>query len=280
MATLADRADLAGLAAEAAEAGGAIVSAAGGGGAFTIKGAGDYVTETDLASERAIRRILEPSGIPVLGEEGAGAADAERYWVVDPLDGTTNFLHGFPAVGVSVGLVEDGAVPTVGAVHAPFLGQTWSGWLGGGAWRGGRRLAVSSREVARAVVGTGFPFRRKENVPRYLRMFAGAFSRFEDLRRPGAAALDLSWVAEGAFDGFFEIGLGRWDVAAGALLIREAGGVVTDWAGDDRAWLSSGDVLAGPPAVHAALLEAAAEMDGPSVAATGQPSAAGDVHSR
>jgi myo-inositol-1(or 4)-monophosphatase len=105
-------------------------------------------------------------------------------------------------------------------------------------------------------VGTGFPFRRKDLLPRYLRAFDGAIGRFEDLRRPGAAALDLAWVAEGVFDGFFELALAPWDVAAGGLLIQEAGGVVTDWAGEGQAWLA-GDILAGGPAVHEVLLELA-----------------------
>jgi len=113
-------------------------------------------------------------------------------------------------------------------------------------------MHVSERAPAQAVVGTGFPFRRKDLLPRYLRAFETALSRFEDLRRPGAAALDLAWVAAGVFDGFFELALGPWDVAAGGLLIEEAGGVVTDWGGGDG-WLQ-GDILAGPRAVHAALL--------------------------
>jgi myo-inositol-1(or 4)-monophosphatase len=253
-------AGLAELAVEAAHAGSDIIARARPEDRFSTKGRGDYVTETDVASERAIRSVLEPSGVPVVGEEEAGSGDAAAYWVVDPLDGTTNFLHGFVAVGVSVALVE-ASVPVVGVVRAPFLDRTWTASRGGGAWCGERRLRVSSRPVERAIVGTGFPFRRKENVPRYLSMFAGAFSRFEDLRRPGAAALDLAWVAEGVFDGFFELGLGPWDVAAGALLISEAGGVVTDWTGDEDGWLSSGDILAGPAHVHDELMVLAAAAE-------------------
>jgi myo-inositol-1(or 4)-monophosphatase len=254
---------LAETAAVAARAGGAVISAATGHEATgrRAKAAGDYVTQADLASEAAIREALAATGIPVLGEETGRADGEERYWLVDPLDGTTNFLHRFVAVGVSVALILQGR-PVVGVVHAPFLGRIWTGWDGGGAWDGDHRLEASDRSVEAAVVGTGFPFRRKENVGRYLAMFAGAFDRFEDLRRPGAAALDLAWVAEGIFDGFFELGLGAWDVAAGALLIREAGGVVTDWKGDAEGWLSSGDVLAGPPAIHATLLELAAASAG------------------
>ena len=221
------------------------------------KGAGDYVTEVDRASERAIREVLGAAtpDIPVLGEEAGGAA-GERYWVVDPLDGTTNYLHGFPVVGVSVALVQDGR-PALGVVHAPFLGQTYLAARGLGARvrRGGAvvETKVSGRPVEQAVVGTGFPFRRKDILPRYLAAFDASLERFEDLRRPGAAALDLAWVAAGVFEGFFELGLAPWDVAAGAVLIEEAGGVVSDWEGGPD--YLGGDVLAGSPAVHAALLE-------------------------
>ncbi len=244
-------------AAEAARVGGRVILDGAGSAAPEIKGAGDYVTEVDRASERAIMASLDRAapGIPVVGEE-TGGDRGDRWWVVDPLDGTTNFIHGFPAVAVSVALV-DGGRPVVGAVHAPFLGETYHAARGSGAIvvrADGRidRLAVSERAVERAVVGTGFPFRRKDLLPRYLATMSGALRRFEDLRRPGAAALDLAWVAAGVFDGFFELALNAWDVAAGALLIEEAGGVVTDWEGGPG--YLSGDILAGSAAVHAALL--------------------------
>jgi myo-inositol-1(or 4)-monophosphatase len=217
---------------------------------------GDYVTAVDVASEGAIRAFLAEAtpDIPVVGEEEGGAG-ASRYWLVDPLDGTTNFLHGFLLVGVSVALVEEGR-PVAGCVHAPFLDLTFGAARGTGAWNlttsGGRsRLSVSARPVERAVVATGFPFRRKDLLPRYLRMLEGALRGFEDLRRPGAAALDLAWVAAGVFDGFFELALAPWDVAAGGLLIQEAGGLVTDWAGDPD--YLPGTILAGGPAIHAEL---------------------------
>jgi myo-inositol-1(or 4)-monophosphatase len=217
---------------------------------------GDYVTEVDLAAEQAIVTLLEAEGgeVVVHGEE-RGGVDIADAWVVDPLDGTTNFAHGFWAVGVSVALVRDGR-PVAGAVCAPFLDQTWVAGRGEGAWlvHGDDQpsaLHVSERSAPRAVVGTGFPFRRRDLLPRYLEAFEQALSRFEDLRRPGAAALDLAWVAAGVFDGFFELALSPWDVAAGGLLIEEAGGVVTDWSGGDG-WLG-GDILAGNPEVHAAL---------------------------
>lgn len=254
--------DAAEVAALAARAGGHIVRA-GAGRKHTSaqeKGAGDYVTEVDLASEAAIRELLGRAtpDIPVVGEEGGGDEGSDgSYWLTDPLDGTTNFIHGFPAVGVSVALVRGGRA-VAGAIDAPFLGRTWVGARGAGAVRrdaDGSEIAlhVSERPVSQAVVGTGFPFRHRELVPRYLEAFHGAFGRFEDLRRPGAAALDLAWVADGTFDGFFELSLGAWDVAAGAVLIQEAGGVVTDWSGGPG--FLDGDILAGSAGVHAALLE-------------------------
>jgi myo-inositol-1(or 4)-monophosphatase len=221
-----------------------------------IKGTGDYVTEVDLASEHAITRVLtsEEPAIPVIGEEEGGAR-SDRFWSVDPLDGTTNFVHGFPLVGVSIALVEEDR-PVVGVVDAPFLGEMYAALRGGGAHllRSGtepRRLEVSRRAPGEAVVATGFPFRHKDRLPRYLEAFHRCLEHFEDLRRPGAASLDLAWVAAGVFDGFFELGLSPWDVAAGALLIEEAGGVVSDWGAGPN--YLGGDILAGPPAVHAVL---------------------------
>jgi myo-inositol-1(or 4)-monophosphatase len=157
------------------------------------------LTEVDRISERAIREILTAGtpDIPVVGEE-EGGPEGERHWLVDPLDGTTNFLHRFPVVGVSVALVE-AVRPVVGVVHAPFVSQTFLALQGEGAFvrrgnAGPEPVAVSDRPPDRAVVGTGFPFRRKDLLPRYVAVFERCLDRFEDLRRPGAAALDLSWV--------------------------------------------------------------------------------------
>jgi myo-inositol-1(or 4)-monophosphatase len=220
-----------------------------------VKSPGDYVTEVDRAAERAAIRVLREGapGIPILAEESGGIRH-ERMWVIDPLDGTTNFVRGFPVVGVSVALIEEGR-PVVGAVIAPLIGAAWSAALGEGAMdAGGRRLSVSTHPGS-GVVATGFPFRRKDRLPRYLPVMSAALQRFEDLRRAGAASLDLAYVGAGAFDGFFELGLGLWDIAAGALLVREAGGVVTDWAGDPDAVFVSGDILAGTPEWHEAMLD-------------------------
>jgi myo-inositol-1(or 4)-monophosphatase len=223
------------------------------------KAPGDYVSEVDLDSEETIKTALERDapGIAFFGEEGGGSRAGDLWWVVDPLDGTANFLHGFPVVGVSVALVEDGR-PVVGAVHAPLLGgDTYTAVRGGGAFRDRQPIRVADRPAASAICNTGFPFKRKHRLDDYRRVFEGAFLTLEDLRRAGAASLDLAWTAAGVFDGFFEIGLGSWDVAAGALLVSEAGGVVTDWAGDDEAWLGSGDILAAPAPVHRVLLDLA-----------------------
>jgi myo-inositol-1(or 4)-monophosphatase len=251
------------VAERAARLGGEVILRAGAPASVETKAAGDYVTEVDRESERVVGAFLaeQAPGIPLVGEEEASEDGPPevlgRYWLVDPLDGTTNFLHRFPAVGVSVALVEEGR-PIAGAVHAPFLERTWSAARGEGASVDGRTIRIGDRPVERAVVATGFPFRRKALLGRYLPVLGRALERFEDIRRPGAAALDLAWVAEGVFDGFFELSLGPWDLAAGALLIEEAGGVVSDWDGGDG-WLRGGEILAGSPAVHAALRALAEE---------------------
>jgi myo-inositol-1(or 4)-monophosphatase len=222
------------------------------------KGAGDYVTAWDRKSEAAILGVLarEAPGIAVLAEERGGSRTG-TMWAVDPLDGTTNFTRGFPVLAVSVGLLEDG-LPLVGVVIAPFLGQEFAASKGHGATLNGERLpAIGAIDPSRAVVATGFPFRNKALMPRYRPVMEGALDRFEDLRRAGAAALDLAWTAARTFDGYFELNLNPWDVAAGAAIVIETGGRVSDWSGGDE-WVASGNILAGSPAVHEVLLELAA----------------------
>ena len=223
------------------------------------KAPGDWVSEADTASERAIRRALADAApdIPFFGEEEGGARGPVG-WLVDPIDGTANFLHRFPVVAVSVALVAEDE-PLVGVVHAPMLGETFTARRGGGAHRNGEAIRVSDRPAGQAILATGTPFRAKSaRLPEYLGVFERALLAFEDLRRAGAASLDLAWTAAGTFDGYFEAALGPWDVAAGALLVREAGGRVTDWQGDERAWLRSGDVVAAAPALHPRVLAAIA----------------------
>jgi myo-inositol-1(or 4)-monophosphatase len=213
----------------------------------------------DRRSEAAILGVLtrEAPGIAVLAEEG-GWMRAGTMWAVDPLDGTTNFTRGFPTVGISVALLEDGH-PLVGVVLAPFLNLEFTVSRGHGAFMNGERLPPHRVvDPSRAVVATGFPFRNKQLMPRYLAVMQRALERFEDLRRAGAAALDLAWTAAGTFDGFFELGLNTWDVAAGAALVLEVGGRVTDWSGGDG-WIETGYILAAAPAVHEVLLELAAQ---------------------
>ncbi len=229
------------------------------GGQAELKAAGDYVTATDRRSEAAILGVLarEAPGVAVLAEERGGLR-AQTMWAVDPLDGTTNFTRGFPTVGISVALLE-GGVPAVGVVLAPFLKLEFTMTRGGGAFLNGDRLPPHRVvDPSSALVATGFPFRDKDLLPRYLPMMERSLRRFEDLRRAGAAAVDLAWTAASTFDGFFELGLHTWDVAAGAGLVTEVGGRVTDWAGGEG-WIETGDILAASPAVHEVLLELAAQ---------------------
>ena len=249
------------IALTAAEAGSAVVrDAFGREHESRSKGPGDWVSAVDVASEHAVRESLTSAApdVAFFGEEGGGER-GEIGWFVDPLDGTANFLHGFPMVGVSIGLVAAGE-PVVGVIVAPMLGSVFSARRGGGAFRDGVPIRVSRRATEAAIPATGFPFRAKrDKLDEYLPVFERALRTFEDLRRAGAASLDLAWTAAGVLDGYFEQKLGTWDVAAGGVIVREAGGVVTDWEGDERAWLTSGDVVAGPPEIHARILELIAD---------------------
>jgi myo-inositol-1(or 4)-monophosphatase len=232
------------------------------GGLADEKGAGDYVTASDRRSEAAILDVLarETPGIAVLAEERGGKRGT-TMWAVDPLDGTTNFIRGFPSVAVSVGMLDHGR-PVLGVVIAPFLSLEFAASAGAGVTMNGALLPLlKAVDPVRAIVATGFPFRNKQRLPRYLGVMERALQRFEDLRRVGAAALDLAWTAAATFDGFFELGLQPWDVVAGAALVIEAGGIVSDWSGGDT-WVETGNILAAPRSVHEALLEQAAVRPG------------------
>jgi myo-inositol-1(or 4)-monophosphatase len=247
----------------AAQAGGSVVRAAGLGVHQTeTKGPGDYVTAVDRQSEEVIVRVLRAAfpELPVLAEEGGGDR-RDTGWVVDPIDGTTNFSRGFPMVGVSIALLVDGR-PAVGCVHAPFLGWTLTARRGRGAYdQSGRRLLLGDPDPRQALITTGFPFKDPGSIPRLLGALETVLREFEDVRRPGAASVDLAYTASGVFSGYFELGLKVWDIAAGALLVTEAGGVVSDWDGE-QGHLLSGDIVAGPPRVHAALLRATRSRSG------------------
>jgi myo-inositol-1(or 4)-monophosphatase len=218
------------------------------------KGRADLVTEVDEAAERAIAARIR-AAFPddaLVGEELASApVSGGRRWVVDPVDGTTNLVHGHPFVCVSIGLVDE-AGPAVGVVHAPFLGEVYHAVRGGGAFRNGVPIRVSAvAEPGRALLATGFPFKEgKGSVDAYMRLVADVLRVTHGVRRAGSAALDLAYVAAGRVEGFFEVGLSPWDVAAGILLVEEAGGRVTGWPGDAGPPHETGRVIASNGHVH------------------------------
>ncbi len=225
-------------------------------GAWSTKDPRDFVTEVDRESERILAAYLRPEapGSRVLGEEFTPTGDLEGLvWIVDPLDGTTNFLHGVPVWAVSIGAAVDGALQA-GVVFDVPRNRLYRAALGHGAWEGNRRLAVSRIvDPALALIGTGFPFKNLDRIDEYQRQFAAVAGATSGIRRPGAASLDLVDVAAGRFDGFWEMMLAPWDIAAGMLLVREAGGVVTDLAGRQIGPEHSG-VVAGNPDIHRWLL--------------------------
>jgi myo-inositol-1(or 4)-monophosphatase len=223
---------------------------------WTLKGRRDFVTEVDRRAEQIITDVLR-SGSPagrMVGEELSPQIVTEGLvWVVDPLDGTTNFLHGYPSYAVSIAAAVDGVLEA-GVVHHVPHDETYHATRGGGAWLGQRRLRVSTIDDPEfSLVGTGFPFRDLSGLQEYQRQFARIATGTSGIRRPGAAALDLADVAAGRFDGFWEQHLSAWDIAAGSLLIREAGGVITDFAGRDIGVEHTG-VVAGNRRIHQWLL--------------------------
>jgi myo-inositol-1(or 4)-monophosphatase len=225
----------------------------------------DLVTIADKLSEKTLDEFFlraAPSH-GFLGEEGAMrvAAPGAPTWIVDPLDGTMNFAHGLPVFCVSVAAVVDGA-PQVGVVHDPSRGEVFSAIRGVGAWMNGNTIAVSDREnLGEALLATGFPYDRRAQADRYLAYFKSYMCAAHGIRRMGAAALDLAWVAAGRVDGFWEFGLKPWDVAAGSLLVEAAGGVVSDLSGQPFA-LEGPSILAANARVHAEMLSGAAQIEG------------------
>jgi len=217
----------------------------------------DFVSEVDHAAEEAIIAILRaayPTHGFIAEESGRDRSKSEHVWVIDPLDGTTNFLHGFPQYCVSIGMLHKG-IPTHAVVFDPTRNELFTASRGAGAYLNERRIRASRTEQLKdALIGTGFPFRDVGELDEYLRMFRAMTQSCAGLRRPGAAALDLAYVAAGRLDGFWEIGLSPWDIAAGALLVREAGGLIGDLEGEDQ-FLDSGRVVAANPKVFAALLK-------------------------
>jgi len=226
--------------------------------AWQMKAPSDWVTAVDRDAERAIAELLT-SRVPgsiVVGEELSPEAprDGNVVWIVDPLDGTTNYLHRYPQYAVSIAAVVDGDL-AVGVILDVPRSVRYRAWRGGGAWAGSQRLAISQVAHAEwALLGTGYTFRQPELLPLYQRQFAALMRATGGLRRAGSAALDLADVAQGRLDAFWELVLSPWDVAAGALLIREAGGVVTNFEGGEDV-LRTGSIVAGNPSLHAWLLD-------------------------
>ena len=212
------------------------------------KGHNDFVSEVDRAAEQAIiDTILEAyPNHAILAEESGARGNSEYVWIIDPLDGTTNFLHGFPQYAISIALEHKGVI-TQAVVYDPNRNDLFTATRGVGAFLNDRRIRVSKvRELSDALVGTGFPYTRFENLETYLNIFRDMAQKAAGVRRPGAASLDLAYVACGRFDGFFEFDLKLHDIAAGTLIVQEAGGLVTDLNGEEK-YLESGDVLCGTP---------------------------------
>ena len=221
------------------------------------KGPNDFVTEVDAMCERTIIDTIKKSypEHAIRAEESGSHSGNEYEWVIDPLDGTLNFMHGVPHFCVSIALLAN-SKSEVGVIYDPMKQELFVANRGGGARLDDKRIRVSSRGgLKNALLGTGFPFRETDNIDRYMGIFKDFAGKTAGIRRPGAAALDLAYVACGRFDGFFEFGLHAWDMAAGALLIQEAGGLVTDPTGEPN-FMESGDIVAGTPKVFAQLLEA------------------------
>jgi myo-inositol-1(or 4)-monophosphatase len=222
---------------------------------ITRKGTADYVSEVDRRAEAIIIETLRESypNHSFLGEEGGAVGESEFQWIIDPLDGTTNFLHSFPMYSVSIALSHKGVI-TQAVVYNPASNELFTASKGGGATLNDRRMRVTSLDkLDDALIGTGFPFSSMEHQPQYLRMFAEVMRKTAGIRRPGSAALDLAYVAAGRYDGFWELGLKPWDMAAGSLLIQEAGGLVADLEGESG-FLKSGNIVAGNPKIFGQLL--------------------------
>jgi len=217
----------------------------------------DYVTEVDRAAEAAILEIIReayPSHAILAEESGSLGPESEYQWIIDPLDGTTNFIHGFPQYAISIALAHKGVLNQA-VVYDTNRNELFTASKGGGAFLNEKRLRVSKRvRLAEALIGTGFPYRSFKHIDVYLKIFRDLTEKTSGLRRPGAAALDLAYVAAGRLDGFWEFGLSPWDMAAGALLITEAGGLVGDLSGEAD-YLTGGNIVAGTPKIFGALLQ-------------------------
>jgi myo-inositol-1(or 4)-monophosphatase len=219
------------------------------------KGRNEFVSQVDRLAEEAIIEVIRDyhPDHSILAEESGETGNHEYQWIIDPLDGTTNYLHGFPVFCVSIAVAHEGKIEH-GVVYDPLRQEVFTASRGQGAHLDGRRIRVSKRtRMSQSLIATGFPYRmNKQFIDDYLAMLKTVIEDSAGVRRPGSAALDLCYVAAGRVDGFWEIGLNVWDIAAGALMIREAGGRISDYRGTDK-YLENGNVVAGNPRIYAAL---------------------------
>jgi myo-inositol-1(or 4)-monophosphatase len=249
------------IAVRAARRAGSIINRAalaGGGLQVKSKRKNDFVTEVDRAAEASIIETVRKAypAHAILGEESGAldVAEAEFRWIIDPLDGTTNFIHAFPQYCVSIGVEQRGALAHA-VIYDPLRDELFTASKGRGAFLNDRRMRVSKcQKVEDALIGTGFPYRELGRLDLYMRQLRTMMEKSSGVRRAGAAALDLAYVACGRLDGFWELGLAPWDMAAGALLIQEAGGLVADLQGD-QGFLEKGDICAATPKLFPALLQ-------------------------
>jgi myo-inositol-1(or 4)-monophosphatase len=221
-----------------------------------VKARNDYVSEVDREAESLIiEELLKayPGHGIVAEESGVIETDDEYRWIIDPLDGTTNYLHGFPHYAVSIACEHRGRL-SHGVIYDPFKQELFAASRGDGATLNNRRIRVNNlKTVKGALLATGFPFKNPDNLDEFLKLFNAFFSSVSDIRRAGSAALDMAYVAAGRLDGYWESGLNSWDLAAGALIVREAGGLVTDYSGDGH-FLENGQIVVGNPRIIADML--------------------------
>jgi myo-inositol-1(or 4)-monophosphatase len=223
---------------------------------ISSKQASDFVTRVDNDSEEiiinTIRQVYPDHAF--LAEESVKEAGREYRWIIDPLDGTTNYIHEFPVFSISVALEHQGEI-IIGVILDPSRNELFTAAKGKGAFLNGKPIYVSdAKDLGTSLISTGFPFRRKDLIEDYLNVFRNIFDKVSDMRRAGSAAIDLAYLAAGRCDGFFEIGLGAWDIAAGSLLIHEAGGIVTDFGGGHN-YLATGNIVAGTPVTQEKILK-------------------------
>ncbi len=225
--------------------------------AIQTKTYNDFVSDVDRSAEQAIIDILKDA-YPDHGfwgeESGHDNHEADNIWIIDPLDGTTNFLHGFPQYCISIALQQKGVL-TQAVIYDPVRNDLFTATKGRGAFLNDKRIRVTNRsKLQDSLIATGFPYRDFTHLDTYLGMFKDMIKKTTGIRRPGSAALDLAYVAVGWVDGFFEINLSAWDIAAGGLIVQEAGGIVGDFEGNES-WLETGNIVAANPKVFAQMLQ-------------------------